>query len=61
MSRRRQVENKQVIAIEQTDPNTVYVPYYDPAVVYARGRIRHIRPITSRPRAISREVFLPRA
>jgi hypothetical protein len=30
----RQVENKQVIAIEQTDPNTVYVPYYDPAVVY---------------------------
>ena len=29
-----QVEGKQVIAIEPTDPNTVYVPYYDPAVVY---------------------------
>jgi hypothetical protein len=25
---------QQVIAIEQTDPNTVYVPYYDPNVVY---------------------------
>jgi Protein of unknown function (DUF3300)/Chaperone of endosialidase len=29
-----QVEGKQVIAIEPTDPDTVYVPYYDPAVVY---------------------------
>lgn len=29
-----QVEGKQVIAIEPTEPNTVYVPYYDPAVVY---------------------------
>ena len=28
------VENKQVIAIEPTDPNTMYVPYYDPAAVY---------------------------
>ncbi len=27
-------QGKQVIAIEPTDPNTVYVPYYDPAVVY---------------------------
>ena len=25
---------KQVIAIEQTNPDTLYVPYYDPAVVY---------------------------
>jgi Protein of unknown function (DUF3300) len=25
---------KQVIAIEPTDPETVYVPYYDPSVVY---------------------------
>src|SRR5205085_1578641 len=25
---------QQVIAIEQTDPNEVYVPYYDPGVVY---------------------------
>ncbi len=25
---------KQYIAIEQTNPDTVYVPYYDPAVVY---------------------------
>jgi hypothetical protein len=29
-----QQESKQVIAIEQTDPNTVYVPYYEPATVY---------------------------
>jgi Protein of unknown function (DUF3300) len=29
-----QVQGKQVIAIEPTDPETVYVPYYDPAVVY---------------------------
>ena len=27
-------ESKQVIVIEPTDPNTIYVPYYDPAVVY---------------------------
>ncbi len=30
----RQETGKQVIAIEPTDPNTVYVPYYDPGVVY---------------------------
>jgi hypothetical protein len=30
----KQVENKQVISIEPTQPDTVYVPYYDPAVVY---------------------------
>jgi hypothetical protein len=30
----RQEGGKQVVAIEPTDPNTVYVPYYDPAVVY---------------------------
>jgi hypothetical protein len=29
-----QVQGKQVIAIEPTNPDTVYVPYYDPAVVY---------------------------
>src|SRR4029077_6503922 len=29
-----QVQGKQVIAIEPTDPDTVYVPYYNPAVVY---------------------------
>jgi hypothetical protein len=29
-----QQENKQVIVIEPTVPDTVYVPYYDPAVVY---------------------------
>lgn len=26
--------NRQVVAIEPTDPGTIYVPYYDPAVVY---------------------------
>src|ERR1700757_1209041 len=30
----KQQENKQVIVIEPTDPNTMYVPYYDPATVY---------------------------
>ena len=30
----QQAEGRQVIAIEPTDPNTVYVPYYDPGVVY---------------------------
>jgi hypothetical protein len=30
----QQQEGRQVIAIEPTDPNTVYVPYYDPAVAY---------------------------
>src|SRR5215831_616740 len=30
----RQEGNRQVVAIEPTDPNTLYVPYYDPAVVY---------------------------
>jgi hypothetical protein len=39
---------KQVIAIEQTNPETLYVPYYDPAVVW-RGRIPHIRPTTGYP------------
>jgi hypothetical protein len=29
-----QSQGKQVIAIAPTDPNTVYVPYYDPGVVY---------------------------
>ena len=27
-------ESKQVVVIESTDPNTIYVPYYDPATVY---------------------------
>lgn len=30
----KQEQNKQVIVIEPADPETVYVPYYDPAVVY---------------------------
>ena len=30
----QKVENKQVIVIEPTNPDTMYVPYYDPAVVY---------------------------
>jgi hypothetical protein len=29
-----QQENRQVIVIEPTDPNTMYVPYYEPAAVY---------------------------
>jgi hypothetical protein len=31
---KRQEQGRQVIAIEPTDPETIYVPYYDPAVVY---------------------------
>jgi hypothetical protein len=27
-------ENKQAIVIESADPNTIYVPYYDPSTVY---------------------------
>ncbi|GKQ55089.1 DUF3300 domain-containing protein [Bradyrhizobium sp. Ce-3] len=27
-------ENKQVVVIESADPNTMYVPYYEPATVY---------------------------
>src|SRR6201997_1123189 len=30
----KQQENKQVIVIEPTNPDTMYVPYYEPAVVY---------------------------
>jgi hypothetical protein len=30
----RQEESKQVIVIEPTDPNEMYVPYYEPATVY---------------------------
>jgi Protein of unknown function (DUF3300) len=30
----KQEQNKQVIVIEPAKPNTVYVPYYNPAVVY---------------------------
>jgi hypothetical protein len=30
----QQQQGKQVIAIEPIDPNTMYVPYYEPAVVY---------------------------
>lgn len=30
----QQQQGKQVIAIEPTDPNTIYVPYYEPAAVY---------------------------
>jgi hypothetical protein len=30
----RQEGQRQVVAIEPTDPSTIYVPYYDPAVVY---------------------------
>lgn len=30
----RQEQSRQVIVIEPAEPNTVYVPYYDPAVVY---------------------------
>ena len=30
----KQQESKQVIVIEPTDPNAMYVPYYEPATVY---------------------------
>jgi hypothetical protein len=31
---KKQEQGKQVIVIEPTDPDTMYVPYYDPGVVY---------------------------
>src|SRR5262245_14797364 len=30
----KQAQNRELIAIEPTEPQTMYVPYYDPAVVY---------------------------
>lgn len=30
----RTEQNRQIIAIEPTDPNTIYVPYYEPAVAF---------------------------
>src|SRR5258708_37480542 len=33
----RTQESKQAIVIESADPNTMYVPYYDPAAVYGTG------------------------
>ena len=44
---------RQVIAIEQTDPNTVYVPYYDPNVVYGGGPMPTTRPTPGAIRATS--------
>jgi hypothetical protein len=43
----KQQESKQVIVIEPTDPNAVYVPYYGPRRCMARGPMRTIRLITS--------------
>jgi len=40
---KRQEQGRQVIAIEPADPETIYVPYYDPAVVYVPGHIQSIR------------------
>src|SRR6516225_4016680 len=48
-----QVQGRQIIAIAPTDPDTVYVPYYDPAVVYGAWPIRITRPITGRRRPTS--------
>ena len=31
---RKQEQGKQIIVIEPTEPNTIYVPYYDPAIAY---------------------------
>lgn len=41
---------KEVIVIQPTTPETVYVPYYEPQSSTGRGRIPTIRPITSRRR-----------
>jgi Protein of unknown function (DUF3300) len=38
-----QEQGRQVIAIEPTDPNTVYVPYYHPGVVYYQSIPRFSR------------------
>jgi hypothetical protein len=59
----RQVENRQVIAIEPTDPNTVYVPTTIPLLSTASGRTRIIRHtifrtltrVTSVPGSLPRE------
>ena len=54
----QQQDNKQIIVIEQTDPNTVYVPYYDPAVMYGEWPIPPTRHTISRRRPISVRVSL---
>ncbi len=46
-----QQQNKQVIVIEPTVPDTVYVPYYDPAVVYGDWAYPAYPPTTSRRRS----------
>ena len=45
---------KQVIVIQPTEPNTVYVPYYDPGVVYGPWPYPAIRRIISARPDISR-------
>ena len=49
----KQEQNKQVIVIEPTVPDTLYVPYYDPAVVYGGWPIPPIRLTTFLPLPIS--------
>ena len=42
---RRQEQGKEVIVIEPTTPETIYVPYYDPAVVYGEWPYAEYRAI----------------
>jgi hypothetical protein len=42
----------QTIVIQPANPQTVYVPVYDPIWAYGAGRIRHIRRSTIHPLAI---------
>ena len=56
----QQQGGKQVIIIAPTQPDTVYVPYYDPGWSMVRGPIRPIRPTISGRRAISRADYCRR-
>jgi hypothetical protein len=43
----KQEQDKQVIAIEPAEPNTIQVPYYDPGVVYGEWPLLSRHPATS--------------
>ena len=48
------VENKKVIVIEQSNPETIYVPSYNPVVVYGQRRSTRIQRSATRRQDITR-------
>ena len=58
---KRSEGSKQVIVIEPTDPQTVYVPYYDPAVVYGGVALSSISAVLLADAAIRAMSQAPRS